>query len=380
MLTTEERFAVIQTRLAMAYLGKEDPEMVRKPFAMNAGAGNPGHAPAGHNYATEISLNRDIQSFSSFLQFVNVLPRKHQKGGSLGIGSQGRVTQTTDTKGGTARRVQTPNDSALNEYQMVKAHSDFGLHDDDIDSMSEYDDWADLYREAFMEAMANDRIIIGWHGLEHALTSDKTANPLLEDVNTGWLELLRQRASGQVLTGGATAGELKIGSAAGSDYANLDHLVQDLYQGIPVHRRTPGMTAMIAETLMGYAEGGYYKEQAGTPTEKSHIREKAITGVYGGLDAVPAPYMPQTSIVITGLKRNGQRMSNLSIYWQKESWRRKAEYKAELETSIDWNARREAYHIENLNSIVALDVDKIIFTDHNNAEVTPVPANNWADQ
>lgn len=376
-LTIEQRFELIQKKLAKAYHGKDNPELVQKAFALNSG--NLGHVPSTHQYATEITLNRDIQNFSPFLNFVNVMPRTHQKGGSLMIGSQGRVTQTNDTRSGTERRVNTPKASTANEYEMVKAHSDFGLHDDDIDAMSEFPEWANMYREAFLEAMGNDRIIIGWHGTHHAATSDNTANALLEDVNTGWLELLRQRASSQVLTGGTVAGEIKIGSAAGSDYASLDHLVQDLYQGIPVHRRTPGMAAMIAESIMGYAEGTYYKEQGGTPTEKTHIREKAITGTYGGLDSIPAPYMPQTGIVITGLKRNGQRMSNLSIYWQKQSWRRKVTYEPKLESSVDWNARREAYHIEDLKAIVALDVDKIIFTDHDNAEVTRLPADNWAN-
>lgn len=377
-LTTAQRFAIIQARLAKAYHGKADPKLVKSAFSMSSN--EDGHVPAGFKRATEVTLNRDIQNFSSFLEFVNVLPRTHQKGGSLRIGSQGRVTKTNDTKAGTKRRVNTPKDSKDNEYEMAKAHSDFSLHDDDIDAMSEFPDWADLYREAFMESMANDRIIIGWHGEEVSKTSNLTDNPLLQDVNIGWLKLLKERASSQVLNGGKTAGELKIGTAAGSDYANLDHLIQDLYQGIPVHRRTPGMTAMIAESIMGYAEGSYYKDQGSTPSEKQTIQAKSVSGMYGGLDSLPAPYMPQTSIVITGLKRNGQRMSNLSIYWQKGSWKRKATYEAELESSVDWNARREAYHIEDLNAIVALDVEKIIFTDHNNAEVSRIPAHNWSNQ
>ena len=383
-LSIKERFAVIQSRIAMSYLGSDDPNSVREVFDVRPGnvenSGNLGHVPDEHEYATEIDLNRDIQDFSPFLRYVNVMPRKHQKGGSLGIGSQGRGTKTNDTKNGNARRPNAPKDSVLNEYEMKKAHFDYGLHDDDIDAMSEYDDWSDEYRAGFMEAMGNDRVMIGWHGTHHAATSDLSANPLLEDVNTGWPQLLRDRASSQVLSGGSTAGEIKIGSAAGSDYANLDALVHDLYQGIPVHLRTAGMSAMIAQGIMAYSGATYYKEQAGTPTEKQQIREKGVTGIYGGLEALPPPYMPQTGIVITGLKRNGQRRSNLSIYWQKDSWRRKVEYKADLETSVDWNARREAYHIEKLNSMVMLDVEEIIFTDHNNAVLTRVPAHNWADQ
>ena len=85
------------------------------------------------------------------------------------------------------------------------------------------------------------------------------------------------------------------------------------------------------------------------------------------------------TILITGLRRNGQQHANLSIYWQKGAWRRKVEYKAEKESSIDWNARREAYHVEDLNAVVALDVDKIIFTD-SGFEVDRIPEHKWAEQ
>lgn len=379
---TEERFAKIQKRLAQAYHGRDDASLVTRPFPLNAG-----HVPDDYPHATEITLNRDMQNFSPFLSLVNVLPRTHQKGGSLGIGSQGRVTKTNDTKAGNARRPSVPKDAKPNEYEMVKAHADFSLHDDDIDAMSEFDDWEDEYRASFMEAMSNDRIIIGWHGTHHAKTSNLSDHPLLEDVNKGWFALLEERASSQVMTGGKTAGEIKIGTGEGNDYASLDHLVQDMYQGIPMHRRTPGMAAAISETLMGFAEGSYYREAAGTPSEKPRIKEKAVSGVYGGLDSLQAPYLPQTGIVITGWKRNGQRRSNLSIYWQKDSWRRSVEYQAKLESSIDWNARREAYHIENLQAMVALKVEKIIFTDLGKddsgnwiGEFGAIPENKWAEQ
>lgn len=375
--TIEQRFAEVQCRLAMAYFGVEDPSLVQKPFALNPQMA--GKVPAGFEQSKEITLNRDMQDNSGFLQLVNVMPRKQQKGGSLMVVNQGRVTKTNDTAAGQERRLNEAKNSKLNEYEMVKAHSDFRLHDDDIDSMSEFDGWSDMYRAAFLEAMGNDRIIIGWHGESHAATSNSTTSPLLQDVNIGWLKLLKTRDSTQVLTGGAEAGVIKIGSKAqGGDYANLDHLVQDLYQGIPLHKRSPGMTALIAESLMGGAEGIYYQNQGGTPTEKTRIQEKAVTGMYGGLEAMPAPFMPQTSVVITGTKRNGQRYSNLSIYWQKDSWRRSVEYKASLESSIDWNARREAYHIEDLSAIVALDCEQVVFLD-SGLEIDRIPVSGWAD-
>lgn len=377
MKTIEARFAEVQRRLAMAYFGIDDPSLVQKAFALNSM--NAGKAPSEFVQSKEITLNRDMQDFSPFLQLVNVMPRKQQKGGSLMVVNQGRVTKTNDTAAGQERRLNEAKDSKLNEYEMVKAHSDYRLHDDDIDAMSEFENWSDMYRASFMEAMGNDRIIIGWHGEEHVATSNLTAKPLLQDVNIGWLKLLKTRATAQVVTGGAEPGVIKIGKKInGGDYENLDHLVQDLYQGIPLHKRTPGMTALIAESLMGGAEGIYFQKEGNTPSEKSRIKEKAITGMYGGLEAMPAPFMPQTSVVITGLKRNGQQYANLSIYWQRDSWRRSVEYKASLESSIDWNKRHEAYHIEDLRAMVALDCEQIVFLE-TGLEINRIPESKWAD-
>jgi hypothetical protein len=73
--------------------------------------------------------------------------------------------------------------------------------------------------------MALDRIAIGFNGKTRAKTSDRTANPLLQDVNKGWLQAYRDQAAQRVMDHGATAGKVKVGAAG--DYANLDALVYD---------------------------------------------------------------------------------------------------------------------------------------------------------
>jgi len=377
--TPEDAIHAIQSEMAYAYHGQRDVKLVRKPFDL---VDAKGLVSSDFNRASEVTLNRDIQDFSPFLSYINILPRTQDSGGSLMMGSQGRVMRTNNTYVGDKRQLNYPKKSVLNKYTMVKAHSDFVLHDDDIDAMSEFPDWKTQYRNAFLDSMGNDRIVVGFWGEKHALTSNQTDYPLLQDVNKGWIQLLKERVPSQVLS----VDEIKIGTGDGNDYVSLDHLIQDLYQAIPLHRRKPGMKAMISESLMGFAEGAYYQYAAKTPSEKPRIQTKTVTGVYGGLDALPAPYMPQTCIIITPL-RQGNVRGNLSIYWQKKSWRRSTKYYAENEQSVDWNARREAYHIEDLNAIVALDTKKIIFTDLGKdlegkwvGEIDMIPTHHWADQ
>ncbi len=68
--------------------------------------------------------------------------------------------------------------------------------------------------------------MIGWHGVEAKPDTDRTANPLLQDVNKGWLQLVREQAPQQILTEGLTPGKIQIGGTG--DYRNLDGLVLDV--------------------------------------------------------------------------------------------------------------------------------------------------------
>ena len=51
--------------------------------------------------------------------------------------------------------------------------------------------------------------MIGWHGTSTAPDTDRTANPLLQDVNIGWLQHIRTDAPAQVMSEG-TEGSGKI--------------------------------------------------------------------------------------------------------------------------------------------------------------------------
>nr|VXZ92014.1 phage major capsid protein, P2 family [Klebsiella pneumoniae] len=43
-------------------------------------------------------------------------------------------------------------------------------------------------RNAIVKRRALDRIMIGFNGVKRAKTSDREANPMLQDVNKGWLQ------------------------------------------------------------------------------------------------------------------------------------------------------------------------------------------------
>lgn len=91
-------------------------------------------------------------------------------------------------------------------------------------------------RNAIIKRQALDRIMIGFNGLARAKTSNRTENPLLQDVNKGWLQKIREDAPDSVMgsttkDGVTTKGAVKVGKGASKldegGYENLDALVMD---------------------------------------------------------------------------------------------------------------------------------------------------------
>ncbi|WP_431483559.1 P2 family phage major capsid protein, partial [Pseudomonas solani] len=78
--------------------------------------------------------------------------------------------------------------------------------------------------------------MVGWHGTHVAADTNIQIFPLLQDVNKGWLQIVREQAPQQILAAGdAVAGKISLGG--NGDYANLDALVHDVKQMIdPVFR------------------------------------------------------------------------------------------------------------------------------------------------
>ena len=72
-----------------------------------------------------------------------------------------------------------------------------------------------------------DRIMVGWNGTHAAASTNLTQYPLLQDVNKGWLQKMRERAASRVIREGAATGS-KVRIGKGGDYANIDAAVFDL--------------------------------------------------------------------------------------------------------------------------------------------------------
>ena len=287
-------------------------------------------------------LNDAITAKADFLERINIVPVSEIKGEKVFIGVNGPVTGRTNTK--TTDR-QAKDASALENttYELVDTQSDVGLPYAKIDAWAKFPDFQDRYSAAVQKRIAQDRIVIGFHGTIAAIQTDLEANPKLQDVNKGWLQQLREQAPQQVLKEGATPGKVALG--AGGDYANLDALVHDTKQMVDEILREDGdLVAIIGTDLLAADKAKLYTKQGDTPTEKERIENAQVIATYGGLPAFSVPNFPVNAVLVTS-------WDNLSIYFQDTSWRKQTVDNPKRSRVEDYNSRNEGYVIEQMEKI-----------------------------
>lgn len=299
------------------------------------------------------TLNEKITHTSSFLSRINVIPVGEIKGEKVMLGLNGTVTGRTDTN--IADRVAR-NLLGLDGqgYELFETHSDVALKYASIDAWSKFPNFPQRYAAAVQKQIGLDRIMIGWNGTSVAATTDRVANPLLQDVNKGWMQIAREQAPQQVLAQGTkAAGKIQIGATG--DYANLDALVHDVSLMIEEEHRDGGdLIAIIGRDLLAHDKAKLYAKQGDTPTEKERIELAQVISTYGGLPAYTCPFFPAKGVVVTSF-------DNLSIYFQDSSWRRHIKENPNRSQTEDFNARNEGYVIEQLGKFAAIEAAAVEF-------------------
>lgn len=299
------------------------------------------------------TLNDKITQSSSFLQRINVLGVSEIKGQKVMMGLNGPATGRTNTQN--ADRVpRNLLDLDAQGYELFDTHTDVALPFASIDAWAKFKDFPTRYSKAVQKQIGLDRIMIGWNGTSVAATTDRVANPLLQDVNKGWLQLAREQAPQQVLTQGTkAAGKIQIGATG--DFKNLDAFVFDLSQMIDEEHRDGGdLVAIIGRDLLAKDKGKLYAEHGSTPSEKERIEMAQVIDTYGGLPSFTAPFFPGRGVVVTSF-------DNLSIYFQDDSWRRYLQENPKRSQMEDYNSRNEGYAIEQLGKFAMAEAANVEF-------------------
>lgn len=294
-------------------------------------------------------LESRIQESSIYLMNVNNTPVDEIKGEKIGM-STGSIASRTDT----TIQDRTPTDpTALDNkfYECAKTDFDTFVRYQTLDMWAKFPDFQLRMQKHRVDQQGRDRLMIGWNGTSRAATTDRVANPLLQDVNIGWLKKLQTEASSRYMTQGAAAGSIKVG--AGGDYANMDELVYDMRSNLlaPWFARDNTFIAHCSSDMLDEKYFPLVAAHGATPSESNELDKMLSAKRLGGLGVIEVPFFPERTIFITRVAKGGG--SNLSIYWQSGSRRLTIKDKPERDRVETFESVNEDYVIEDLTAACA---------------------------
>lgn len=288
-----------------------------------------------------------IQESSDFLKQINIMGVVEKTGQKLGLGISAPIASTTNT----AVQARSPRDltglSLIDEYDCTQTNYDTFIPYAKLDAWAKFPDFQIRIRNLITERQALDRIMIGFNGTSRAATSNATTNPLLQDVNIGWIEKIRINSPQRVLSEGATADEIHIGATG--DYKNLDALVYALVNDFidPWYQEDTKLVVICGRSLLA----DKYFPLVNTnhaPTEQVAADTLISQKRMGGLQAVRVPNFPADKIMVT-------RLDNLSIYYQEGARRRNVVEKSELDRIENYESSNDAFIVENYGMVAVAE-------------------------
>lgn len=260
-------------------------------------------------------LEERIQQSSDFLSRINIIGVPEQEGEKLGLGATSTIAGTTDTTQKDRTAVD-PTDMTASTYKCQQINFDTALRYAKIDAWAKFPNFQTMLRDVIVKQQGRDRIMIGFNGTSRAATSNRVANPKLQDVAKGWLQKYREEAPERVMTKGANVGQVRVGNKAGRDYATLDALVQDARANL-IDETFADDTELVVIVGRDLLNDKYFplvnKDQDNSEILAADIimSQKRL----GGLPAMQVPFFPADTVLIT-------RLDNLSIYYQEGARRR----------------------------------------------------------
>lgn len=301
-------------------------------------------APAVQQKMVEVQ-----QLQSDFLSRINIVTVVEQEGDKVGVGVTRPIAGRTNTAAGN-RRTPTPatDTSDMGRYRCEQTNFDTAIKYATLDAWAHKPEFQQLVRNAILKRQGLDRILIGWNGTSVAAQTDRAANPLLQDVNKGWLHKIRTFAAARVLAdGGLTpdatkaiyVGEGTVGTQV--DYVNIDALVMDAVELMDEWNRDDTELVVICGRDLVHDKYFNIVNAAGDKATEQLARDVLLsTKKIGGLQAVRVPGFPAGKLLIT-------RLDNLSIYEQEGTRRRMLKDEPALDQIENYESVNESYVVED---------------------------------
>ena len=285
------------------------------------------------------NLETAIQESDSFLQKINIIGVDEAKGEALLLGLSGSIAGRTNTAGNNRRHPADHSALTKDSFSCEKTDFDSAFPYALVDQWAKFPDFQVRLSGAIARRHGLDRIMIGFNGTTAAAATNRGTNPLLQDVNIGWLQKMRTSAPERVITEGAASGKVTIGSTG--DYKTLDGLVYDGVQLLDAwHRNHPDLVVVVSRNLLHSRFMDALDKGAASNIEDDAAERILSRSKLGGLPIVDAPFFPDGTVLITTL-------DNLSIYYQNGTRRRHVKDEPEYNRVGDYQSSNEAYVVED---------------------------------
>ncbi|WP_392565150.1 phage major capsid protein, P2 family [Utexia brackfieldae] len=288
------------------------------------------------------TLEKRTQQSSDLLNKINFEYVDAQEGEKVGVGVSGTTAGTTDT---TEKDRDAVDISDLNKYRYrcEQTNYDTSIRYAKLDAWRHKKDFQTILRDALTRQKALDRIMIGFNGTSRASTSNRITNPLLQDVNKGWLQKYREDAPERVMFEGTkTPGKIILGTDG--DYKNIDALVYDAVETLidPVYADSTDLVVLCGRGLL-FDKYFPIINDADKNTDKVAGQLLLAKKSIGELPAYRVPYFPKGAMLITSF-------SNLAIYIQNGTARRHIVDNPKRDRIEDYQSANEAFVIERYDA------------------------------
>jgi P2 family phage major capsid protein len=281
-------------------------------------------------------IEKIIEHGNAFMPYFTMLMVNEIKGEKVLMSPSGRSASRTDTTTYPSAK-RTPRSllsTSAKGYELFQTNNDVYLRYNDIDIWSKFPNFQAMYNAIVKKDMADSIVRVGWNGLSAAATTDIATYPGLDDVNIGWLQIMRAFGSGSNYSIGTTGVPIELG---GGSYANLDALVNDFKFTIPRYFRD-NLIVYISDDLLAASEGVYYEANEDKAAEKILVAQNkgTVLNTFGGLPAVVPPFFPDGTVLIAP-------RDALYHYTQSGSVRRTLRDEPDGDRVADYNSSNQGY-------------------------------------
>ena len=283
---------------------------------------------------------------SDFLAKINLVGVIEQESEKIGLGIGVPIAGRTDTKD-EERETQDVLDNNDDNAKCVQTNFDTHVRYEKLDALAAAPDFELRLRKFIMNRVALDRIMIGWNGKQVAKKTNRLTNPLLQDVNVGWLEKVRLKKPANLMgydsDGLETNDEFTVGE--GGKYNTLDALVFDAVFSLldPWHAGGADLVVILGRELWVHQGLSLYNDNKAA-SERNALQMLFANQLIGGLPPVMIPHFPERGLVVTSF-------DNLSLYYQMGAMRRAIIDNPKRDRIEEFLSSNDAYVVEDYGKL-----------------------------